>query len=216
MPRGSHGQLTRSAILATAAQLATVEGLEGLSIGQLASTIGLSKSGLYAHFGSKEELQLATIEAARRTFVDDVIRPGLTAPSGIRRLLATCDAFLSHVERKVYPGGCFFAAAAVEMGTRRGAVHDAIAVQQRRWLDLLAQQAREAQALGELSSDIDAEQLAFEIEALLVAANTTFILFADSVAFSRARTAIRCRLGCPASEPGTDMATGSAGAVRKT
>ena len=195
MPPASHGQLTRAAILRSAAQLATVEGLEGLSIGQLASATGLSKSGLYAHFGSKEELQLATIEAARRTFVDEVIRPGLAAPRGIRRLLATCDAFLSHVERKVYPGGCFFAAAAAEVGTRRGAVHDAVAVQQRRWLDLLEQQAREAQELGELAADLDPAQLAFELEALLVAANTTYILFEDSTAFERARSAIRQRLG---------------------
>jgi len=122
MPPAAQGQRTRAAILHTAAQLATIEGLEGLSIGQLASATGLSKSGLYAHFDSKEDLQLATIEAARVTFVDDVIRPGLSAPRGIRRLLATCDAFLSHVERRVFPGGCFFVAAAAEVGTRRGAV----------------------------------------------------------------------------------------------
>ena len=195
MPPASHGQLTRAAILRAASQLATVEGLEGLSIGQLASATGLSKSGLYAHFGSKEELQLATIEAARLIFVEEVIRPGLDAARGIRRLLATCDAFLSHVERKVYPGGCFFAAAAAEVGTRRGAVHDAIAAQQRRWLELLEQQAREAQEMGELSTDIDPSQLAFELESLLVGANTTFILFEDGNAFERARRAIRQRLG---------------------
>jgi AcrR family transcriptional regulator len=201
MPPSSHGQHTRAAILRAAAQLATVDGLEGLSIGQLASASGLSKSGLYAHFGSKEELQLATIEAARLTFVDEVIRPGLAAPCGIRRLLATCDAFLAHVERKVYPGGCFFAAAAAEVGTRRGAVHDTIAAQQRRWLELLEQQAREAQELGELAADIDPAQLAFELEALLVAANTTFILYEDTTAFQRARTAIRYRLGVAAGGP---------------
>jgi AcrR family transcriptional regulator len=210
MPPASHGQLTRAAILRSAAQLATVEGLEGLSIGQLASATGLSKSGLYAHFGSKEELQLATIEAARLTFVDEVIRPGLAAPRGIRRLLATCDAFLSHVERKVYPGGCFFAAAAAEVGSRRGAVHDAIAAQQRQWLELLEQQAREAQELGELSADVDRAQLAFELEALLVAANTTYILFEDSTAFERARSAIRQRLGFVAGERQTDTASGLA------
>ena len=201
MPPSSHGQHTRAAILHTAAQLATVDGLEGLSIGQLASATGLSKSGLYAHFGSKEEMQLATIEDARLTFVDEVIRPGLAAPHGIRRLLATCEAFLAHVERKVYPGGCFFAAAAAEVGTRRGAVHDAIAAQQRRWLDLLERHARDAQELGELPAEVDAAQLAFELEALLVAANTTFILYEDSTAFQRARIAIRQRLGVSASEP---------------
>jgi AcrR family transcriptional regulator len=200
MPPAAHGQHTRAAILHTAAQLATVEGLEGLSIGQLASATGLSKSGLYAHFDSKEDLQLATIEAARVTFVDDVIRPGLAAPRGIRRLLATCDAFLSHVERRVFPGGCFFVAAAAEVGTRRGAVHDAIAAQQHRWLDLLERQAGEAQELGELPADVDLAQLVFELEALLVAANTTFILHGDSNAFHRARSAIRQRLGLAADE----------------
>jgi AcrR family transcriptional regulator len=200
MPPASHGQLTRATILHTAAQLATVEGLEGLSIGQLASATGLSKSGLYAHFDSKEDLQLATIEAARLTFVDDVIRPGLAAPRGIRRLLTTCDAFLSHVERRVFPGGCFFVAAASEVGTRRGAVHDAIAAQQRRWVDLLERQAGDAQELGELPADVDLAQLVFELEALLVAANTTFILHSDSNAFNRARSAIRQRLGVAAEE----------------
>jgi AcrR family transcriptional regulator len=212
MPPAAHGQLTRAAILRTAAQLATVEGLEGLSIGDLANATGLSKSGLYAHFGSKEELQLATIEAARVTFVDDIIRPGLAAPRGIARLLATCEAFLLHVERKVYPGGCFFAAAAAEVGTRRGAVHDAIAEQQRRWLELLEQQAREAQELGELDPGLDPAQLAFELEALLVAANTTFILFQDQTAFERARGAIRQRLGCG---PATARRTSSRAARRK-
>jgi AcrR family transcriptional regulator len=213
VPPASQGQLTRAAILDAAAQLATVDGLEGLSIGQLARATRLSKSGLYAHFGSKEELQLATIEAARVTFVNDVIRPGLAAPVGIRRLIATCDAFLSHVERKVYPGGCFFAAAAAELGPRRGAVRDAIALQQRRWLDLLGVQTREAQELGELSQDVDAAQLAFEIEALLVGANTTFILFDDSTAFARARSAIRHRLGSTSGERQANIAPAFAASV---
>ncbi len=200
MPPASHGQLIRATILHTAAQLATLEGLEGLSIGQLASATGLSKSGLYAHFDSKEQLQLATIESARNTFVDEVIRSGRVAPRGIRRLLATCEAFLSHVERRVFPGGCFFVAVAAEVGTRRGAVHDAVAAQQRRWLDLLVRQAGEAQELGELPADADLAQLVFELEALLVAANTTFILHGDSNAFNRARTAIRQRLGVAVDE----------------
>ena len=208
MPSASHGQLTRAGILRAAAQLATVEGLEGLSIGQLATATGLSKSGLYAHFGSKEELQLATVEAARLRFVEDVIRPGLAAPRGLRRLLATCQAFLSHVERKVYPGGCFFAAAAVEVGTRRGAVHDAVALQQRRWLELLEQQAREAQDLGELPAQVDPAQLAFELEALLVAANTTYVLFEDTAAFDRARCAIEHRLGLARAEFRVNTTTG--------
>ncbi len=193
MPASRTGQ-TRAAILREAAQMATVDGLNGLSIGGLAHAIGLSKAGVYAHFGSKEQLQLATIETARARFVDEVIRPGLAAPQGIRRLLAICEAFLSHVERRVFPGGCFFVAATAEVGPRPGPVRDAIARQQRRWLDLLERLVREAQQLGEVSADLDAQQLAFELEALLVAANSMFLLYGDGLAFERARVAIRQRL----------------------
>ncbi len=188
------GERTRAAILDEAARLATVVGLEGLSIGGLANAIGLSKSGLYAHFGSKRELQLATIEDARETFVAEVLRPALRAPKGIQRLIAACEEFLSHVERRVFPGGCFFSAAAADVGTRPGPVRDSIAAQQREWLALLERLAREAEELGELDPGTDPAQLAFELQALLVAANTAFILQGDAGAFERARAAIRERL----------------------
>lgn len=189
------GERTRAAILDEAARLATVVGLDGLSIGGLANAIGMSKSGLYAHFGSKQELQLATIEAARETFVAEVLRPALGAPKGIQRLLAACEQFLSHVERGVFPGGCFFSAAAADVGTRPGPARDLIAAQQREWLALLERLAREAEELGELDRGADPAQLAFELQALLVAANTSFILQGDAGAFERARGAIRARLG---------------------
>jgi AcrR family transcriptional regulator len=131
------GQRTRAAILAEAARLATVDGVDGLSIGRLATAIGMSKSGLYAHFGSKEDLQLATIASARETFTNEVFVPALDAPQGIRRLHAACDAFLSYIERRVFPGGCFFAVAAADVGTRSGPVRDAVAAQQRDWTELL-------------------------------------------------------------------------------
>ena len=188
------GERTRAAILDEAARLATVDGLEGLSIGELARATGMSKSGLYAHFGSKLDLQLATIEAARQTFVVEVLRPALHAPKGIERLLAACEAFLSHVERRVFPGGCFFSAAAVDVGTREGPVHDAIVAQRLEWLALLERLAREAAGLGELEPSLDPVQLAFELQALLVAANTSFILQGDPGALERARTAIHARL----------------------
>src|ERR1700733_13509278 len=105
------GERTRRAILREAASLATVDGLEGLSIGNLAKALGLSKSGLYAHFGSKEELQLATVEEAARIFQAEVIEPAVTAPPGIDQLLATCNAFFDHLLRRTFPGGCFFASA---------------------------------------------------------------------------------------------------------
>jgi AcrR family transcriptional regulator len=188
------GERTRAAILDEAARLATVDGLEGLSIGELARATGMSKSGLYAHFGSKLDLQLATIEAARQTFVVEVLRPTLHAPKGIERLLAACEAFLSHVERRVFPGGCFFSAAAVAVGTRPGPVHDAILAQRLEWLALLERLTTEATDLGELESNPDPAQLAFELQALLVAANTSFILQGDVGVFERALVAIRERL----------------------
>jgi AcrR family transcriptional regulator len=188
------GERTRAAILDEAARLATVDGLEGLSIGHLAEATGMSKSGLYAHFGSKLDLQLATIEAARQTFVAEVLQPALGAPKGLERLLAVCEAFLLHVERRVFPGGCFFSAAAADVGTRPGPLRDEIAAQQLAWLGLLERLARDAEEQGELKSNADPAQLAFELQALLVAANTSFILQADGGAFERARVAIRERL----------------------
>ena len=188
------GQRTRAAILDEAARLATVIGLEGLTIGRLAAAIGMSKSGLYAHFGAKRELQLATVQSARETFIAEVLGPALAEPKGIARLLGACEAFLSHVERGVFPGGCFFAAAAAEFGTQPGPVRDAVAAQQREWLALLERLAREAQELGELEPGADPTQLAFELNAVLVAANTSFILQGDAGVFMRARLAIRERL----------------------
>lgn len=191
------GERTRAAILDQAARLATEVGLEGLSIGQLADATGMSKSGLYAHFGSKRDLQLATIESARHTFVEEVMRPALRSPRGIERLLAMCSTYLSHVERRIFPGGCFFSAAAVDVGTRPGPVHDAIVAQQLDWLALLEHLTREAMQSGDLDPDTDPAQLAFELQALLVAANTAFVLRGDTGAFARALEAIRTRLHAP-------------------
>jgi AcrR family transcriptional regulator len=193
----SKGQRTRAAILEQAARLATVDGLDGLSIGGLATAIGMSKSGLYAHFGSKEELQLATIASARETFVAEVFVPSLDAPQGVRRLRAACDAFLSHIERRVFPGGCFFTVAAADVGTRVGAVRNAVAAQQRDWIDLLEQLASKAMDVGELDAGVEPAQLAFELNAVLVAASTTFILQGDAVVFDRARAAVDRLLAPP-------------------
>jgi len=188
------GERTRAAILEEAAQLSTVVGLEGLSIGGLAAATGMSKSGLYAHFGSKLELQLATIEAARETFVEEVLRPAFAAPRGRERLLAACEAFLSHVERGVFPGGCFFVAAAAVVGASRGPVRDEITTQQRAWLEVLERLIRETTERGELNPDTDPTQLAFELQALMAAANNAYIRYGDTDAFERARVAIRERV----------------------
>jgi AcrR family transcriptional regulator len=191
------GERTRSAILSEAARLATIVGIDGLSIGGLANAIGMSKSGVYAHFGSKRDLQLATIDSARRTFAEQVLRPALRAPRGIGRLLAACEEFLSHVERGVFPGGCFFSAAAVDVASWPGPVRDAISSQRTEWLRVLERLAREAQALGELDADEDPAQLAFELQALLAAANTSFVLQGDPTVFQRARSAVRRRVPAP-------------------
>jgi AcrR family transcriptional regulator len=192
--RRPKGQRTRAAILTEAARLASVDGLDGLTIGGLATATGMSKSGLYAHFGSKEDLQLATIASARETFVAEVFVPALAAPQGIRRLYAACDAFLSHIERRVFPGGCFFAVAAADVGTQVGAVRDAVAAQQRDWIELLERLAQKAMDVDELGSDINAAQLAFELNAVVVSAASTFILQGDPAVFERARAAVRSRL----------------------
>ena len=132
------GERTRAMILRAAASLATVDGLEGLSIGNLATATGISKSGLYAHFGSKQELQLATVDEAERILTAEVIQPALAARPGVAQLAAVCEAYFSYVERRVFPGGCFFAATALEMGTRPGPVKDRVAAIQSGFTALLA------------------------------------------------------------------------------
>ena len=173
--------------------LATVEGLEGLSIGDLAEHIGMSKSGLYAHFGSKEELQLATIETAAGIFEAEVIAPAEQAATPLEKLKVLCEAFLSHIERRVFPGGCFFASAAAEFDTHPGAVRERISEFQRGWSDLLVQLVQEAQAAGELHAE-DPDQLVFELNGYLLMANMAFLLYGSARPIERAREAIEVRL----------------------
>jgi AcrR family transcriptional regulator len=188
------GLRSRGAILDAAARLATVEGLEGLSIGRLADHIGMSKSGLYAHFGSKEELQLATVETAKAIFRDDVIAPTEDVDRPIARLEALCDAFLSHLERRVFPGGCFFVSAAAEFDTHPGRVKEEVAAFLRAWLGTLEALVASAQREGQLDAAEDSEQLAFELDAYLLMANMGFLLHNDPVTLRRARDAFRSRL----------------------
>ena len=189
------GERSRGAILDAAARLATVEGLDGLSIGRLADEVGMSKSGLYAHFDSKLDLQLATIEAAQAVFDHEVVDPSLAAAPGTARVLALADGFLSHVERGVFPGGCFFAAVAAEMNVRPGPVRDRIGLFVAGWMGAIEAAIREAQAGGEIEPGADPGQLAFEINALLVGANLAFPLFGDPRILDRARVGVRARLG---------------------
>lgn len=175
---------TREAILDRAVDLASEEGLEGLTIGRLASEMQMSKSGIFGHFGSKEELQLATIGAAARRFVDEVVAPVGDREPGAERLRALCDRYIGYLEARVFPGGCFWASAAAEFDSRPGPVRDAVREQVGAWLAGLESEAREAGLQ-------DPAQLAFELHALAQGANTAFQLFGDREAFGRARTAIQ-------------------------
>jgi AcrR family transcriptional regulator len=153
----------------------------------------MSKSGLFAHFGSKEDLQLAAIATAEGIFTADVLEPALAAAPGLARLEALADRFLSHVGRRVVPGGCFFASVAAELDTRPGPVRDRIAGVARAWMQLLADAVAEAQRRGEIAPSIEARQLAFEINALLALGNASF-LFEGDEALERARRGIADRL----------------------
>jgi AcrR family transcriptional regulator len=192
--RRSDGERSRNAILHEAAQLATVEGLTGLSISRLADAVGMSKSGLFAHFGSKEELQLATVETASTLFNEVVIAPAMTAPTGLERLRGLADNFLRHVEEGVYPGGCFFASVAAELDTHPGPVRDLTVAAVEEWLGLLEASVRDAQAEGALDPSEDPAQLAFELDSFLLFANARFVLSQQSTAIERAHRAIERRL----------------------
>ena len=193
--RRARGKRTRESILQAAVDLASVEGLDGLTIGRLATVLGMSKSGLFAHFGSKEELQLATIETASEIYVREVIAPAREADRGLPRLVALMDHWLDYLHREVFKGGCFFDAVRNEYDSRSpGPVRDAIAADFRTWKELVANRVRAAQAAGHLDPDADPEQVAFELDALGGAANVRFQLDRDEIAFERARRAIHARL----------------------
>jgi AcrR family transcriptional regulator len=188
------GQRTRRAILDRAASLATEEGLEPLSIGRLAEATGMSKSGLFAHFGSKEDLQLATVDHAAAIFVEEVIAPAREAPKGIARVWALCDHMIGYSERQVFPGGCFFASASFEFNHRPGPVRDRIREMLRSWHSYLEHAVEQAQELGEIDAALDARELGFQLDALAQAANAQFQLFGEAHVFDSARAAIRDRL----------------------
>jgi len=192
--RRAHGDRTRQAILEVAVDLASAEGLEGLTIGRLAAELSMSKSGLFAHFGSKEELQLATVEAARAVFIREVVAPAFEAEKGLARLWRLCDIWLAYVRGEVFRGGCFFAAAAAEFDGRPGPVRDRVAGIMKEWLATIRRSVVEAQEAGQLGADLDPAQLAFELNALEMGANWAYQLHGDKQAFARARAAMLERL----------------------
>lgn len=163
------GEATRQAILERAVALASRFGLGGLTIGGLAGELELSKSGLYAHFQSKEALQVQTLAHAAEQFIEIVVRPGLKASRGEPRLRALLDHWLEWERRKAADGGCLFVAAATELDDHDGPVRDELVRQQRDWLELIASVARGAVTEGHLRADLDAEQLAHELYGAILA-----------------------------------------------
>jgi AcrR family transcriptional regulator len=185
------GVRSRQAILLAAANLATTRGLEGLSLGQLAEHIGMSKSGLYAHFKSKEELELATIETAAEIFEREVLVPAGKSPAGLDRIWALAEAFLTHLERRVFPGGCFFAAAAAQLAAQPGRARDRVMAMHQQWQKLFIDAMRQAVDDGDLPRNTDLEQTVFEITAMLLRANFTWIVTGDAASLDQARAGIR-------------------------
>ena len=178
--RRARGERTRASILEGAARLASVEGLEGLSIGRLAEHLGISKSGLYAHFRSKEELQLATILAAEAIYERDVLAPAMETPEGAARLLALTAAFFDYVRRGVFPGGCFFVANSLDPAmARRGRVKEMLARIQRETLDGIAELVAEAQIIDGVATGRDPRHVAFEIDSMMAGADRNYVLFGD-------------------------------------
>ena len=193
--RRLRGMRTRQSILVHAARVGSAEGLEAVSLQRLAGDLGISKSGLFAHFGSKEELHMATIEAAAQIFTDEVLRPALQVPRGLGRVWALCNSWLSYLERGVFPGGCFFWAVAEEFDSRRpGPVRDSVLEKKNYWSYSLQRAVREAQAAGEIDPGVDPEQLAWELDSLLGGANSGFKGDDGVRAIERGRRAIRDRL----------------------
>src|SRR6185312_9692066 len=190
----SKGDRTRESILRVAVDLASVEGLEGLTIGRLADELSMSKSGLFAHFGSKEDLQLATVAAAREIFAEHVLRPALTVEAGVPRLWALCENWIQYIEGKVFKGGCFFAAASFEFDSRSGPVRDAIAAAMKEWLGALTRAVDVAIREKHLKASIDSHQFALEIYSLPIGAHCGFQLLEDKKALKHIRTSILARI----------------------
>ena len=188
------GERTRQSILERAVDLASLEGLGGLTIGRLADELDMSKSGLFAHFGSKEDLQLATIEAASQRYIREVFSIAIREPRGYPRLVAICRSWLSYLRRGVFPGGCFFAAASFEYDGRPGPVRDLIRRLMDDWIGALEKAIRMAQDEGHMDREVDPAQLAFELNSLFFGANFAYYLRDDTGAIDKAERAVMARL----------------------
>jgi AcrR family transcriptional regulator len=168
---------SRGSILLRAAEIASVDGLEGVTIGRLAIELGMSKSGVFSHFGAKEELQISTVHAAAEIFAREVVMAGGT-------VLDVCERWLDYSKRRVFPGGCFFVVTRSEFAARPGRVRDALMLFNLRWVSLLERLTGDA-------------HLAFEVDALLAAADRFAVLYDDASAYERVRVALRARIAMP-------------------
>lgn len=186
----SKGETTRRTILEHAFSLATRVGLEGLSIGRLAQELELSKSGLFAHFQSKEALQLQVIDFAAESFAESVAAPTLRAERGEPRVRALLENWMRWPETSGAQGGCFFVAASVELDDRPGAPRDRLVELQREWIDFLARVARGGVAAGHFREDLDAEQFAYDLYGIMLVTHQYRRLLGDPGAEARARTAV--------------------------
>ena len=186
---------TRSSILRRAVDVSSLEGLEGVTIGRLAGDLEMSKSGLLGHFGTKTSLQLATLEAALGVFRREVWAKVEDVEAGKPRLLALCDAWISYLDRDVFPGGCFLTAAAAEFDGREGPVRDAVADALRLWYRVLEAEVRTAVEAGDLPAETDPRAVALQLNALAMAANQARQLLGDEAATGTARTLMRALLG---------------------
>jgi len=200
--------------LREAVSLATLDGLEGLSIGNLAGALDMSKSGIYAHFGSKQDLQLATVDEAERIFQAEVIEPAIDAAPGLVQLMTVCDAFFDHLARRTFPGGCFLAGAVLEMGSRPGPVKEQVAAFQGRFAALIREFIMTALEQHELPVDEDPDALTFELNGIILAANANFVLRGDPTALDMARHVVRRRLGITATTPTRNPTRGTESSVR--
>jgi len=193
MPRRSAAAVaqTRAAVTEAAMKSASVQGLEGLTIGGLADQARMRKSSVFGLFGSKHELQHAALEAAIEQFKDEVWAPVADERPGLPRLLALCESWLSYHQREVMPGGCFLTTATVEYDARPGPMRDAIGSTMKQWLGVLEREAATAIEAGELPPDTDPADVAFELNALAAAASYGFQLWRDPEVFERARRSMR-------------------------
>jgi len=193
--RRARGDASRRTVLESATDLASTDGLDGLTIGRLAETSGLSKSSIATLFGGKEGLQLATVEAAREIFRESVVEPAREEDRGIRRLAVLLRSALDYSRERIFSGGCFFAATAADVDSKPGPVRDAVRTALRDWYGYLETQLAHAAANGEITADAgQVEQLAFELIALDNEANARSLLMGSERPYEIAAAGMRDRL----------------------